>query len=100
MLFPGIFGFWDHDKVLYGLKIRFQLQRNDNENRLLFGVGSAFGDENKFVIDEMSCNRYIKWPPRARAGTLACGSSWITNEMFTEAKSTFSCLLQNWLSGT
>ena len=29
----GIFGFCDHDKVLYGLKIRFQLQRNDNENR-------------------------------------------------------------------
>ena len=52
--FKGIFGFCDHDKVLYGVKIRFQLQRNDNENRLLFGVGSAFGDENKFVIDEMS----------------------------------------------
>ena len=50
----GIFGFCDHDKVLYGLKIRFQLQRNDNENRLLFGVGSAFGDQNKFVIEEMS----------------------------------------------
>ena len=32
----GIFGFCDYDKVLYGLKIRFQLQRNDNENRLLF----------------------------------------------------------------
>ena len=31
----GIFGFYDHDKVLYGLKIRFQLKRNDNENRLL-----------------------------------------------------------------
>ena len=50
----GIFGFCDHDNVLYGLKIRFQLQRNDNENRLLFGVGSAFGEQNKFVIDEMS----------------------------------------------
>ena len=50
----GKFVFCDHDKVLYGLKIRFQLQRNDNENRLLFGVASAFGDQNKFVIDEMS----------------------------------------------
>ena len=30
----GIFGFCDHDEVLYGLKIIFQLQRNDNENRL------------------------------------------------------------------
>ena len=50
----GIFGFYDYDKVLCGLKIRFQLQRNDNENRLFFGVASAFGDQNKFVIDEMS----------------------------------------------
>ena len=32
----GILGFCDHDKVLYGFKIRFQLQRNDNENRLVF----------------------------------------------------------------
>ena len=26
----GIFGFCDYDEVLYELKIRFQLQRNDN----------------------------------------------------------------------
>ena len=44
----GICGFCDHDKVLYGLKIRFQLQRNDHENRFLFGAQSRFG------IDEMS----------------------------------------------
>ena len=50
----GIFGFYDHDKVLYGLKIRFQLQRNYNENRLLFGVAHAFAAQNIFVIDEMS----------------------------------------------
>ena len=50
----GIFGFCDHDKVLYGLKIRFQLQRNDNENRFLFGVVNAFADQNKFLIDEIS----------------------------------------------
>ena len=50
----GIFGFCDHDKVLYGLKIRSQLQRNDNENRLLFGIVNAFGAQNIFGIDEMS----------------------------------------------
>ena len=50
----GIFGFCDHDKVLYGLKIRFQLQRNDHENRLLFGIANAFAAQNKFVIDEIS----------------------------------------------
>ena len=50
----GIFGFCDHDKVLYGLKIRFQLQRNDNENRLLFGMANAFAAQNKFLIDEIS----------------------------------------------
>ena len=50
----GIFGFCDHYKVLYGLKIRFKLQRNDNENRLLFGVANAFADQNKFLIDEIS----------------------------------------------
>ena len=50
----GMFGFCDHDKVLYGLKIRFQLQRNDNENGLLFGMANAFGAQNKFLIDEMS----------------------------------------------
>ena len=50
----GIFGFCDHDKVLCGLKIRFQLQRNENENRLLFGVANAFAAQNKFLIDEIS----------------------------------------------
>ena len=51
----GIFvGFCDYDKGFCGLKIRFQLQRNDNENRLLFGITNAFGAQNKFVIDEMS----------------------------------------------
>ncbi len=49
----GIFGFCDYDKVLYGLKIRFQLQRNDNVNRLLFGAQNAFGDNNKFVINDL-----------------------------------------------
>ena len=49
----GIFEFCGHDKVLCGLKIRFQLQRNDNENRLLFGVANAFAAQNKFVIDEI-----------------------------------------------
>ena len=52
--FKSIFGFCDYDKVLCGLKIRLQLQRNDNENRLLFGIAHAFGARNKFVIDEMS----------------------------------------------
>ena len=28
----GTFGFCDYDEILYGLKIRFQQQRNDNEN--------------------------------------------------------------------
>ena len=49
-----IFGFCDCDKVLSGLKIRFQLQNNDNENRLLFGIAHAFGALNKFFIGEMS----------------------------------------------
>ena len=40
--------------VMYGLKIRFQLQRNDNENKLLFGIANAFAAQNKFVIYEMS----------------------------------------------
>ena len=39
---------------MYALKIRFQLQRNDNGNRLLFGVASAFTVQNKFVIDSTS----------------------------------------------
>ena len=51
---PAIFGFCDYDKGFCGLKIRFQLQRNDNENRLLFGVANAFAAQNKFVIDEIS----------------------------------------------
>ena len=50
----GIFGFCDHDKVLYVLKIRFQLQRNDSENRLLFGVANAFAAQNKFLIYDIS----------------------------------------------
>ena len=61
----GIFGFCDDDKVLYGLKIRFQLQSYDNENRLLFGVGNAFGDQNKFVIDEI-CRYISKYTPNLR----------------------------------
>ena len=28
--------------------------KNDDENKLLFGAANAFGDQNKFVIDEMS----------------------------------------------
>ena len=50
----GILGFSDYDKVLNGLKIRFQLQRNDNENTLHFSVAYAFGAQKKFVFDEMS----------------------------------------------
>ena len=49
-----IFGFCDYDKVMCGHKIRFQLQRNDNENRLLFGAASAFAAQKKFVIDKIS----------------------------------------------
>ena len=58
----GIFGFCDHDKVLCGLKIRFQLQRNDNENRLLLSPRhyNAGGDISLPVVEKKR-NKFINY---------------------------------------
>ena len=53
-----IFGFCDYDKVLCGLKIRFQPQRNNNENRVLFAVANAFG-ENNSLLPSHSAEGYV-----------------------------------------